>query len=133
MSGRWATAAEVETGEGRPIGSFRHGSLAKLLVNTGTSRVLAPHERALHTFEQSRPVERLGQKADCPGSDRAFSDPIIEEGSDENRRHAVPARNQVLLQLDAAHTGHLNIRDEAGRVGQARRKQEFFGRRKCVS
>jgi hypothetical protein len=57
---------------------------------------------------------------------------LIGECGKENERNAVTTGPQVFLQLDTAHTGHLNVRHHAGEIIKAVRPQELFGRRKCV-
>src|SRR5262249_61283944 len=89
-----------------------------LLAATPISRTCATYQRLLHTFEQLRFVERLPQKTDCSGLHRSLSSPVLWKGSNENDRRAVAVSNQVVLQLDTVHTGHLHIRNDAGRFAQ---------------
>jgi hypothetical protein len=105
---------------------------AGLLAATPISRIWAPYQRLLHTFEQLRFIERLAQKTDCSGLHRSVSSPVLWKGSNENDRRAVAVSNQVVLQLHTVHTGHLHIRNDAGRFAQSGRGQEFFRRSKRV-
>ena len=63
----------------------------------------------LETLDKAVPVEGFGQVANRPGPKRLRTNPLIGEGSEENERHAVPLSKQVGLQIDAAHSGHLDI------------------------
>jgi hypothetical protein len=93
---------------------------------------LAPHQSPFHTFEPPGIIERLAQETDCPGVHCLLSNLFLGERSNENHRRAVTPSNQALLQLDAAHAGHLHIRNEAGRVAQSRRSQKFLRRSKRI-
>ena len=64
---------------------------------------------SLETLDKAVPVEGLGQVTDRPGPERLRTNPLIGEGREENERHAVPLSKQVGLQIDAAHSGHLDI------------------------
>src|SRR3981081_1906677 len=75
------------TGQGESKRTFCKPA-SRLLASAWTSRVLAPHERQLHTFEKLRFIERLAQKTDCPGVHRSLANPVMREGSNENDRHA---------------------------------------------
>src|SRR5262245_59333699 len=115
-----------EPGTGHALSSKSLAPAAGLLAATPISRIWAPYQRLLHTFEQLRFIERLAQKTDCSGLHRSLSSPVLWKGSNENDRRAVAVSNQVFLQLDAAHAGHLHIRNDARRFAQSGRGQEFF-------
>ena len=87
---------------------------------------------SLETLDKAVPVEGLGQVTDRPGPERLRTNPLIGEGREENERHAVPLGEQVRLQLDAAHAGHLNICNHTREVIEAVRPQEVFGGWECI-
>ena len=107
-------------------------SISRLLAGNRTRRVLARHQSPFQTLEQSRFVKRLAQKTDCPGLHRSLSNPVLGEGSNENDRRSVVVSNQIFLQLDSGHAGHLHIRNDAGRFAQSGRGQECLCRSECV-
>ena len=120
-----------------PAGSFLsrpHPVSCRRGISSATraSRVLAPHERPLHTFEQLRFVERLAQETDCPALHGSLANALMREGSNENDWQAMIVSDQIFLQLDAAHAGHLYIRNDAGGFGQSGRGQEFLCRSERV-
>src|SRR5262249_13795480 len=119
-------------GSGYALSSKSRAPAAGLLADTPISRIWAPYQRLLHTFEQLRFIERLAQKTDCSGLHRSLSSLVLWKGSNENDRRAVAVSNQVVLQLHTVHTGHLHIRNDAGRFAQSGRGQEFFRRSKRV-
>src|SRR6476659_5575428 len=95
--------------------SARVRSLRSRLPAAGrTSRLVAVHQCLLHTFEQSRLVERLAQKIDGAGVQRAISHPLVRKGGNENGGDGMAGGYQMVLQFDAAHAGHLHICNEAG-------------------
>ncbi len=71
---------------------------------------------SLETLDKAIPVEGLGQVTNRPGPKRLRTNPLIGEGREENERHAVALGNQVGLQLDTAHAGHLHIRNHTREV-----------------
>ena len=87
---------------------------------------------SLETLDKAVPVERLGQVANRPGRNRLRTNPLIGEGREENERHTIPLGKQVGLQLDAAHAGHLDIRNYTREVIKAVRPQELFGGCECM-
>src|SRR5262249_46098222 len=136
-SWRWHAAFEQRhrfspTTYGGHTRAAAFASVSRLLAGTRTGRILARHQSPFQTLEQSRFVKRLAQKTDCPSLHRSLSNSVLWKGSNENDRRAVPVSNQVFLQLDAAHTRHLRIRNDAGRFAQSGRGQEFFCRSERV-
>ena len=67
-------------------------------------------------------VERLAQETDCPALHGSLANTLMREGSDENDRHAMIVSDQIFLQLDAAHAGHLHIGNDAGGFVQLGRR-----------
>ncbi len=92
-----------------------------------------PLQSDIDQFDQYCPIERLAQKADRSGFQRARPDALFGEGRDENHRHGATLGNQKALQLYAGHAGHLNVRDHACRIIDVGRLQKPDGRRKGVS
>jgi hypothetical protein len=86
----------------------------------------------LNAFEQLPFVEGLGQKTDRPGPHRPLPNPILGKCGNENHRRGVALSNQLFLQLDAAHNGHLDVGNKTGRIAQSRRQQELSRRSKRV-
>ena len=70
-------------------------------------------QRSLKTLDKRFSLKGLGQIASRPGSERLRTNLLIGEGREKNERHAGPLAAQVSLQLDAAHAGHLDIRNHA--------------------
>ena len=87
---------------------------------------------SLETSDKAVPVEGLGQITNRPGTERLRTNPLIGEGREENERHAVTLGQQVALQLDAAHAGHLDICNHTREVIDAVRPQELFGGCECI-
>src|ERR1700730_15758258 len=96
------------------------------------SLVLALHQSLLHTFEQSGFIEGLAQETDRPRIHCSLSNPVMRKGSNKDDRHAVIVSNQMVLQLDAGHAGHLHVGNDAGRFAQLRRRQELLCRSERV-
>jgi hypothetical protein len=83
--------------------------------------------------DQCPPVEWLAQEADRSGIQCLRPCALLGKGGNEDDRQATALRQQVTLQLDSAHPGHLHIRDHAERVIHLGRGEELLRRRKCVS
>jgi hypothetical protein len=88
------------------------------------------HHR-IEVLNQCPRVERLTQDAGCSGFQCLRPDSLFGESRDENHRQLAPLRLQKILQLDAAHARHLNVRDHAGGMIQLGGSQKFACRRKC--
>jgi hypothetical protein len=88
------------------------------------------HHR-IEVLNQCPRVERLTQDAGCSGFQCLRPDSLFGESRDENHRQLAPLCLQKILQLDAAHTRHLNVRDHAGGMIQLWGSQKFACRRKC--
>jgi hypothetical protein len=82
---------------------------------------------SLETLDKAVPVKGLGQVTNRPGPQRLRTNLIIGEGREENERHAATLGQQVGLQLDPAHAGHLDICNHTREVIKAVRSQELFG------
>jgi hypothetical protein len=68
---------------------------------------------SLKTLDKTFSFEGLGQVTNRPGRERLRTNLLIGEGREKNERDAGPLAAQVSLQLDAAHAGHLDIRNHA--------------------
>ena len=86
----------------------------------------------LETLNKTVPVEGLGQVTNRPGPERLRTYPLIGEGREENERHPVTLGQQMGLQLDPAHAGHLYICNHTREVIEAIRSQELFGGCECM-
>jgi 56kDa selenium binding protein (SBP56) len=91
------------------------------------NRVLALHQSLLHTFKQSRFIEGLAQETDCPRVNRPLSNPVVRESGNEDDRYAVIVSNQIVLQLDAGHAGHL-----CNRIGRAAGRDRYDDRDQMI-
>jgi hypothetical protein len=93
---------------------------------------LASLEHAIQACDQGLAVEGLGENADGTGLGSFALAAFFREGGDENDR-PVPARgDEVSLQVDAAHAGHPDVGDQAGRVCKTGGMQEGFRRVKAM-
>ncbi len=86
---------------------------------------------SLETLDKAVPIEGLSQVANRPVLKCLRTNPLVGEGREENERHAVPLGKQVGLQLDAAHSGHLDICNYTRELIEAVRLQELFGGCEC--
>jgi hypothetical protein len=103
------------------------------LDGPGASRISVLGSAVMHvpggleTLNKAVSVEGLGQIANRPGRKRLRANLLIREGGEKNERNAVTLSAEVVLQLDAAHTGHLDVRNDTREVVKAVRLQELFG------
>jgi hypothetical protein len=89
-------------------------------------------QAGMETLDEAVPIEGLGQVADRSRRKRLRANLLVGESREENERHTVPLSTQVVLQFDAAHSGHLNICNYTGEVIEAVRLQELFSGRECM-
>src|SRR5215469_13651474 len=89
---------------------------------------LSNTERRLDASKKVLLVERLDQVTNNPVSQRALSHAVVRVSRDQNGRDGRPRSHQVPMQLEASHSGHLNIRNQAGRAGHLARTQELLCR-----
>jgi hypothetical protein len=82
------------------------------------------------TVDQDGPREGLGQKANGSGLQRSGADALIGEGRDKDKRRIVPLHAHMRQKVQAAHNGHLHIRNDTRQIVQVGRLQELLGRRK---
>lgn len=100
-------------------------------VSLAGSAAMPPQSR-VEAFDQSFPVEGLGQETSCSRLQRSRANALNWKSRNENERHAMSLGEQVGLQFDTAHCWHLDICNHARRAIQLGRPQELFGRRKCM-
>jgi hypothetical protein len=91
-----------------------------------------PFRGCLEPSDKAVSVEGLRQVANRPGRKRSCAYLLIGERGEKNERNTVTLSAQVILQLDAAHTGHLDIRNYTREVLEALRSQELLGGRECM-
>src|SRR5262245_20930292 len=89
-------------------------------------------ERGLQALNEFSTVKRLGKKADRSRRHRPRADTVFGKGGDEYDRQCLAFTGQVILQLDAAHAGELDIGDETGRAICARPVQELGSGGECL-
>jgi hypothetical protein len=89
-------------------------------------------QRGLETLDEAISAERFRQVANRSGRQCLRAGFLVGECREENERNYVPPGMQVILQLDAAHTGHLDICQYAREIIKTARLQELFGRRECM-
>ena len=75
-------------------------------------------------------IHRFWQVANDPLLKRARPDSFIWVCRDENRRDSVARIYQVSVELDAGHSGHLDVGDQARRFSEMRRCEKIGCRRK---
>jgi hypothetical protein len=62
--------------------------------------------------DQGRSSERLGQEANGSRLQRAGADALFGKGSDKDKRRGVPLGAHMGQKVQAAHSGHLHIRND---------------------
>jgi hypothetical protein len=60
--------------------------------------------------------EGLGQESNGSGLQRSGADAVIGEGRDKNKRRGVALGAHIGQKVQAAHSGHLHIRNDTRRV-----------------
>jgi hypothetical protein len=89
-------------------------------------------ERVLKALDEAISVEWFREVANRPGRKRPRADLLIGECSEKNKWNAVTLRAQMILQLNAAHAGHLDVCNDTREVVKPARLQECFCGRKCM-
>jgi len=87
---------------------------------------------SLKALDQARSGEGLGQEANGSRLQRAGADALLGEGCNKDKRRGVPLGTHMGQKVQAAHSGHLHIRNDACRVAQTGRLQKLLGRRKRI-
>jgi hypothetical protein len=91
-----------------------------------------PLECHVEALDKTVLFDGLGQVADRSSPKRSRTDALIRESSDEDERQTAPLDKRVSLQLNAAHAGHVDIRNNTRGVAQVARPQEILGRGECM-
>ena len=86
----------------------------------------------LEALDKAVRVEWLGQIAKGPTRKRPGAGLLIGKCCEKHKGNTAPLTAQVMLQLDAAHSWHLDIRHYAREIVEAIRSQKVFGGRECV-
>jgi hypothetical protein len=86
----------------------------------------------LETLNKAVSFEWLRQVANRAGCQRMGAGFLVRECGEENERNAVILATQVILQLDAAHARHLNVRHDTGEIIEPIGPQKLLGRRECM-
>lgn len=89
-------------------------------------------ESRLETLDKAVSVEWFCQIANGPGRKRLRAGILIGEAGEKNERNAATLSTHVILQLNAAHTGHLDISNYKREIIKVIRPQELFSRCKCM-
>jgi hypothetical protein len=66
--------------------------------------------------DQDRSSERLGQEANGSGFERSGADTLIGESGDKYKRRDVTPSTHMRQKVQAAHGGHLHIRNDTRRI-----------------
>jgi hypothetical protein len=77
-------------------------------------------------------VNGLSKVTDNAILQRAGSDFIIRVGCHQNCRNRMARIYKVPVELNAGHRWHVDIRDKAGRLAQARGREEISRRREYL-
>ena len=74
-------------------------------------------ECRVNTVDKSRPLEVqwLVEEADGSGVQCAGPNGLVGMGGDENNRNVKAAMRQMILQVDAAHVWHLDVKYQTPR------------------
>src|SRR5882672_8952556 len=89
-----------------------------------------PIQGSFDAVDQDGPREGLGQEANGAGLQRPGADTFVGESRDKDKRRIAPLGAHMHQKVQAAHNGHLHIRNDARQVVQVGRLQELLGRRK---
>jgi len=87
---------------------------------------------SVEAVDQSGTGEGLGQEANGSGLQRSGADALIGEGRDKDERRLVTPGAHMHQKVQAAHGGHLHIRNDTRQVVQVGRLQKLLGRRKYI-
>jgi hypothetical protein len=89
-----------------------------------------PFQRGFDAVDQDGSSERLGQKTNGSGFQRAGADAIIGKRRDKNKRRFVAHGADIYQEVQAAHGRHLHVRNHTRRVAELGRLQELLSRGK---
>ena len=88
------------------------------------SRTKTPHEMLL--------INGLAKVANDPIVQGAGPDVVIGVGRHENRRNGIACIDEVSVELEAGHRGHMDVGDQAGCFDKARGSEEIGSRRESL-
>ena len=86
-------------------------------------------ESSMNTPSEIFLVNRLAQVADDSVREGAGPVNVIGVGSNEDGRNRVPRFDEVSVEFDPGHPGHMDVSDKAGRFDETRRREEIGSRR----
>ena len=89
--------------------------------------LLAPVERLIERFDQGLNVNRLVKEGNGARLDGLRANGLVRKCGDEDNGRITTSSAKDPLQVDAAHARHLNVGNQAGRLGRARGSQELLG------
>src|SRR4051795_11529837 len=81
--------------------------------------------------EQRPLAERLGQIGDNAGGQRSLAVRLGRAAGDQDRGYLISVRQQALVQLKPAHSGHPDIRYQASGLAKLFGGEELLRRREC--
>jgi len=62
----------------------------------------------------------------------AGPDVFIGIGRHEDRRNRIPSIDEMPVEIDSGHSGHMDVGDQASGFHQTRRREEIGGRRESL-
>jgi hypothetical protein len=89
--------------------------------------VLALPQCRLQTIDKGAAVERLAEEADGAGQLGALAEPGFRVTSHKNDRQMQTTFGQLVQQLQAVHSWHQHVGNQAGRVFRSWISQKLFG------
>ena len=90
-------------------------------------------EGAFKTRDQAIHTHRLGQEGEGAALQCRLAHVLVGMRRHDDGGNAMASADQLLLQVNAARTGHAHVRDQAHRVANLWRLKKFLGRfeRRC--
>jgi hypothetical protein len=82
-------------------------------------------QRLAQQLDHGAAAKWLFETGECASGFSATSNGLFGKRRNENDWYAASLRDQAILKVKAAHTGHLHIGDQAGAVVNPRRPQEI--------
>jgi hypothetical protein len=117
----------------------RMGSVACLVAFDATQAnhgarlfSLCAIQSGLNAIQEVALIERLGQIADDPGLKCAGSNIIARIRSYHDGGNRFAQSRQIIVQIKAIHSGHVEVDNQAAGAAQFGRPQELLARRKCL-
>jgi hypothetical protein len=94
------------------LGVLNHRYPPSHFLVVGTSGV-TPRQRSIDAPGHRRAIVRFAEETNCPRIQRARPNANFRIGGDENDRHGMSQRQQVVLQIDPTHARHVDVRKHA--------------------